>query len=53
MNKPRRNERFAIRLTRAERQTLERLAFEQDATASQLLRQALKKFAVSEGAATK
>lgn len=40
--KARRDERFAVRLTRTERQQLEKLAVEQDRPASQVLRQALR-----------
>ena len=37
-----RNERFAIRLSRAERAALEQLALEQDLTLTQVMRQGIK-----------
>lgn len=49
--KARKSERMAIRLTRRERRTLERLAVARDVTASQLLRQVIKQFAATEVAA--
>ena len=43
MRKPdRRDERFAIRFSRAEKRALERLAVQQDLTAAQVVRRAVK-----------
>jgi hypothetical protein len=42
MRRPKRGERFAIRLSRAERVALERLAIERDLTLTQLVRVGIK-----------
>ena len=42
MKRPQREERFAIRLSRAERTALERVALEQDLTLTQVVRQGIK-----------
>ena len=49
--KPRKVKRFAVRLTRKERRTLDRLAAERETTSGQLLRRALKEFEAKEMAA--
>lgn len=47
--KPKRDERFAIRFSRAEKQALNKLAAERDVTASHLVRQAVKQVLANSG----
>lgn len=49
--KARKSQRFAVRLTRRERQTLDRLAAQRETTSGQLLRRALREFELRETAA--
>jgi hypothetical protein len=48
----RRDERFAIRFSRAEKRALERLAEQQDLTAAQVVRRAVKLILVQQEAVT-
>jgi predicted transcriptional regulator len=51
--RPRRDERFAIRISRAEKRALGKLALERDVTAAQIIRHAIKRELASHGESRK
>lgn len=51
--KPKRDERFAIRFSRAEKRSLEKMAREKDLTASQIVRRAIRQVLVQQEEVTR